>query len=156
MEYITSRPFATRQPTAAMAGAGFPGGCGDVPPLPMPLFIQMKPLTAFAWACREAFKRALKGGYNEKKTQSDLALWVTWLLLKCVCATWVPADSCRIRYWGLNRTEGICLILILDKGRELPVVCLKHALWTLVSCLWRSKSELPASASWTHPHDIQG
>lgn len=156
MEYITSRPFTTRQPTAAMAGAGFPGGCGDVPPLPMPLFIQMKPLTALAWACREAFKRALKGGYNEKKTQSDLALWVTWLLLKCVCATWVPADSCRIRYWGLNRTEGICLILILDKGRELPVVCLKHALWTLVSCLWRSKSELPASASWTHPHDIQG
>lgn len=67
MEYITSRPFATHQPIAAIAGAGFPGGCGDVPPLPMPLFIQMKPLTALAWACGEAFKRALKGGYNEKK-----------------------------------------------------------------------------------------
>lgn len=60
-------------------------GCGDVPPLPVPLFIQMKPLTALTWACREAFKCALKGGYNEKKTQSDLALRVTWLLLRCVC-----------------------------------------------------------------------
>lgn len=39
---------ALLQPTAAMAGTGFPGGCADVLPLPLPLFIQMKPLTALA------------------------------------------------------------------------------------------------------------
>lgn len=92
MEYITSRPFATRQPTAAISGAGFPGGCGDVPPLPMPLFIQMKPLTALTWAFGEAFKCALKGGCNEKNPEWFSPASYLAITEMCVCQQ-TPAES---------------------------------------------------------------
>ena len=54
----------------------------------------------------------------------------TWLLLQaCVhCVRAEPANTFRIRYLELNQSEGICLVLILGKGRGLAVVLLKHGL----------------------------
>lgn len=54
----------------------------------------------------------------------------TWLLLQtCAhCVHAMPANTFKIRYLELNQSEGICLILILGKGRGLAVVLLKHGL----------------------------
>jgi len=136
----------------------------------MHLFIQMKPLTALASACGEAFKRALEGGYNakkKKKIQSDLAMQATWLLLQACarCVHAVPATTFKISYFELHQSEGICLILFVGKGGGLAW-WYQNTASTSSQAAPRSspsnlrmpkeeKSELPAFELWIHLDSIQ-
>lgn len=67
---------------------------------------------------------------KKEQNPNNLAVQATWLLLevcaRCVLAT--PANAFQIRYLGLNKSAGICLILFLENGAGLTAVLLENSL----------------------------